>query len=127
MTGFGATEEGDSSEAALVIGRFRSIGSGVIVDPEGYILTNAHVLKGAQRVQVVLPSPFAGASPDLATLSPGGRTMDARIVGLSREIDLAVLKIKAKGLPALPMASTAIFGKARWSWRLAALEACRIP
>ena len=102
-TGFGPMQEGDSSEAALVIGRLRSIGSGVIVDPEGYILTNAHVLKGAERVQVVLPSPLVGASPNLSTLSARGRTMDARIVGQSRETDLAVLKIEAKGLPALPI------------------------
>jgi serine protease Do len=101
VTGFGPTEEGAGGEADLVIGRLRSIGSGVIVDPEGYILTNAHVLKGAQRVQVVLPSPLAGASPNLSNFSPRDRTMDARIVGLSRDIDLAVLKIKAKGLPAL--------------------------
>ncbi len=100
-TGFGPMQGGDSSEAALVIGRLSSIGSGVIVDPDGYILTNAHTLRDAQRVQVVLPSPVGGASP--ATLSPRGSTMDARIVGLSREIDLAVLKIKAKGLPALPI------------------------
>jgi serine protease Do len=104
VTGFGTTEEGDSSETALVIGRFRSIGSGVIVDPEGYILTNAHVLKGAQRVEVLLPSSLAGKSPDLSTLlSSQGRTMDARIVGQSKEIDLAVLKIEAKNLPALPI------------------------
>jgi serine protease Do len=103
VTGFGPTEEGTGGEADLVIGRLRSVGSGVIVDPEGYILTNAHVLKGAQRVQVVLPSPLAGASPSLSTLNPRGRTMDARIVGLSREIDLAVLKIRGKGLPALPI------------------------
>jgi serine protease Do len=99
----GPTEEGASSEADLVIGRLRSIGSGVIVDPEGYILTNAHVLKGAQRVQVVLPSPLVGASPNLSTLSARGSTMNARIVGQSRETDLAVLKIEAKGLPALPI------------------------
>jgi serine protease Do len=103
VTGFGPTEEGASSEAALVIGRLRNLGSGVIVDPEGYILTNAHVLKGAQRVQVVLPSPLVGESPNLSTLSPRGRSLDARIVGLSRDIDLAVLKIKAQGLPALPI------------------------
>jgi len=103
VTGFGPTEEGASGEADLVMGRLRSVGSGVIVDPEGYILTNAHVLKGTQRVQVVLPSPLAGASPNLSALNPRGRTLDARIVGLSREMDLAVLKIKAKGLPALPI------------------------
>ena len=103
VTGFGTTEEADSNETALVIGRFRSIGSGVIIDPEGYILTNAHVLKGAQRVQVLLPSPLAGEFPDLSTLGSQGRTLDARIVGQSKEIDLAVLKIEAKGLPALPI------------------------
>jgi len=103
VSGFGTTEESDSGETALVIGRFRSIGSGVIVDPEGYILTNAHVLKGAQRVQVLLPSPVAGEFPELSTLGSQGRTMDARIVGQSREIDLAVLKIEAKNLPALPI------------------------
>jgi serine protease Do len=104
VTGFGPTEEGNGSEAALVIGRFRSLGSGVIVDPDGYILTNAHVLKGAVRVQVVLPSPLADAPANLSTLSPGGRVMDARVVGASSEIDLALLKIDAKGLPTLPMA-----------------------
>jgi serine protease Do len=101
VTGLGPTEEGASSEAALVLGRVRSLGSGVIVDSEGYILTNAHVLRGAQRVQVVLPSPRVVASPNLSTLIPQGRTMDARIVGQSREVDLALLKIKAQGLPAL--------------------------
>ena len=102
-TGFGATQESEGSETALVIGRLRSIGSGVIVDPEGYILTNAHVLKGAQRVQVFLPTLPTGASPILSVLSSQSRAMDAGIVGLSREIDLAVLKIQAKGLPALPL------------------------
>ena len=102
-TGFGATQEGDNSETALVIGRLRSIGSGVIVDPEGYILTNAHVIKGAQRVEVLLPSLPAGASPTLSALTFQGRPMDARIVGVSRDIDLALLKIEAQGLPALPM------------------------
>jgi serine protease Do len=103
VTGLGPTEEGASSEAALVIGRLRNLGSGVIIDPEGYILTNAHVLRGAQRVQVVLPSPIASLSPNLSNLGARGRTVDARIVGQSREIDLAVLKIKGKDLPVLPI------------------------
>jgi serine protease Do len=103
VTGFGPTEEGAGGETELVIGRLRSIASGVIVDPEGYILTNAHVLRGAQRVQVVLPSPIASVSLNLANLSARGRTVDARIVGQSREIDLAVLKIKGTDLPALPI------------------------
>ena len=102
-TGFGATQEGESGDTALVLGRMRSIGSGVVVDPEGYILTNAHVLKGAQRVEVLLPSLAASASPDLSTLRPQARTVDARIVGVSGDVDLALLKIEAKGLPALPL------------------------
>jgi serine protease Do len=105
VTGFGPTEEGASGEAELVIGRLRSIGSGVIVDPEGYILTNAHVLRGARRVQVILPSPLAGTCTNLTAFNPRGRAVDARIVGQSTEVDLAVLKIKAKGLPALPISN----------------------
>jgi serine protease Do len=103
VTGLGPTEEGAGSEAALVVGRLRSVGSGVIVDPDGYILTNAHVLKGAQRVQVILPPPLAGASLNLSNLAYRGRTVDARIVGQSSEVDLAVIKIKGKDLPALPI------------------------
>jgi serine protease Do len=102
-TGYGATQGGDSGETALVIGRLRSIGSGVVVDPEGYILTNAHVIKGSQRVQVILPSLSASVSSTLSALTPRGRPMDARIVGVSRDIDLALLKIEAQGLQALPM------------------------
>jgi len=102
-TGYGATQGGDSGETALVIGRLRSIGSGVIVDPEGYILTNAHVIKGAQRVQVLLPSLSTSVSSTLSALTSRGRPMDARIVGVSRDIDLALLKIEAEGLQALPM------------------------
>ena len=102
-TGYGATQGGESGETALVIGRLRSIGSGVIVDPEGYILTNAHVIKGAQRVQVLLPSLSTSVSSTLSALTSRGRPMDARIVGVSRDVDLALLKVEAKGLQALPM------------------------
>ena len=102
-TGYGATQGSDSGETALVLGRLRSIGSGVIVDPEGYIVTNAHVIKGAQRVQVMLPSLSASVSSTLSALTSRGRPMDARIVGVSRDIDLALLKIDAEGLQALPM------------------------
>jgi serine protease Do len=85
-----------------VIGRQRAIGSGVIVDPDGYVVTNAHVVTGAQRVQVVVPSP-AEDSGIRSLLSARGHTLEARVLGMSREIDLALLKIEAKGLPALPI------------------------
>jgi serine protease Do len=80
--------------------KWRSIGSGVIVDPDGYIVTNAHVVSGAQRIQVVLTSASTDESP-LRSLSTKTTTAKASLVGISEEIDLAVLKIEGHGLPAL--------------------------
>lgn len=100
--GYGALEEGSQSEAGLVIGRQRAIGSGVVLDPEGYIMTNAHVVNGAQRIQVVVPMPDAEGSP-IRALTSRGTTLDAKIVGISREIDLALLKVDAHGITSLPI------------------------
>ena len=80
----------------------RASGSGVIVDTDGYIVTNAHVVRGAQRVRVELPISPAGQSI-LATRS---RTVPARIVGVDLETDLAVLQIDERKLPALPFADS---------------------
>ncbi len=74
----------------------RASGSGVIVDPDGYIVTNAHVVAGAHRVWVELPIPVTGASI-LATRS---RTIPASLVGIDPETDLAVLHVDQSGLPA---------------------------
>ncbi len=103
VTGFGALGEGSDSEASLVVGRQRSMASGVIIDPDGYVITNAHVVRGAEHVEVVLPSPSPDSSPLRSIISARGHTVEARVLGYSREIDLAVLKIDAKGLPALSM------------------------
>jgi hypothetical protein len=77
----------------------RAIGSGVIVDSAGYILTNAHVVEGAQRIRVALPQP-AGAS--LLEMSAVGKrkVLDATLIGIHKESDLALLKVAAQGLPA---------------------------
>jgi serine protease Do len=99
VTGYRSTEESDRGQADVVIGRQRAIGSGVIVDPEGYIVTNAHVLNGAQQIEVVVPSAGTEAVPPEA--EPRDQTYQARVVGVTREMDLAVLKIDAHGLPAL--------------------------
>ncbi len=79
--------------------RAEATGSGVIVDPEGWIVTNAHVVEGARSVRVDLmpPRPAAGAS----ILGPRSRRLPARVVGLDRETDVAVLKVEQAGLPAL--------------------------
>jgi len=82
--------------AADLVTTERASGSGVIVDPEGYIVTNAHVVAGAQRLQVEVPMPVTGTSI-LATRS---RTIPATIVGIDTETDLAVLRVSGPGLTA---------------------------
>ncbi len=69
-----------------------ALGSGVIVSADGYILTNHHVVDGAQKINVDLSD---------------HRTLTARLVGSDAPSDLAVLKIDAKDLPALPMGDSA--------------------
>jgi serine protease Do len=66
----------------------RSLGSGVIVDPKGYIVTNRHVIEKADRIRVRLQD------------DPPGVQHDAKVVGSDQETDLAVIKIEAeKALP----------------------------
>ena len=75
-----------------------------MIDADGYIMTNAHVVSGAQRVQVVLPADNADGT--LATaLSGRSYLVAARIVGIATELDLALLKIDGMKLPALPLAT----------------------
>ena len=70
--------------------RQTSLGSGVIVSPEGYVLTNHHVIEGADDIQLVLAD---------------GRRISARVRGTDPESDLAVLKADADELPAMTFAS----------------------
>jgi serine protease DegQ len=66
-----------------------NLGSGVIVSPNGYILTNQHVVEAADEIQVALAD---------------GQTLPAQVVGADPETDLAVLKINASNLPAITFA-----------------------
>src|SRR5882762_6867731 len=101
-SGARAVEDDSGGNTGVRFARWRSIGSGVIVDPDGYIVTNAHVVSGAQRIVVVLTSSSTDRSP-LRSASMKSSTAKASLVGISEEIDLAVLKIEAHGLPALSM------------------------
>jgi len=94
---------GDSSrgEANTVVGRQHGIGSGAVIDADGYIMTNAHVIADSHRIQVVLSSPSDEVATAFSGLGARGRTLDARVIGVSSELDLALLKVEAKGLPAL--------------------------
>ncbi len=76
------------------------IGSGVIYDPQGYILTNYHVIEGADRITVALPD---------------GRSYDnVRIVGADRDTDLAVLQIPAGNLPVAKLGSSSKLEVGDW-------------
>jgi serine protease Do len=68
----------------------RSLGSGVIISSDGYIVTNNHVVDGAGDIKVSLSDK---------------REFAARLVGTDSKTDLAVLKIDQTGLPALPLAA----------------------
>jgi serine protease Do len=100
VTGYGALEASNPGEAA-VIARQQSIGSGVIVDSDGYIMTNAHVVRGAQHIRVVL----APSSAEDSSFLPVGkeRVVDAKLIGVHEESDLALLKIDETGLPTLSL------------------------
>lgn len=76
--------------------RQRSLGSGVIVDPKGYILTNRHVVEKADRIRVKLEDE-----------SPGSAGHDAKVIGMDQETDLAVIKIDVDhSLPAAKLGNS---------------------
>jgi serine protease Do len=102
VTGYGPVESTERGNTALTLGRQRAIGSGFVIDSSGYIVTNAHVVSGAQRVQVVVPEGPPDGSLN-AVLSTRMNILPARVVGVAREIDLALLKIDNVKLAALPL------------------------
>ena len=79
-------------------------GTGVILDPAGYIVTNAHVVAGAARVQVALPVTPSASAGRRSILRPRGRLVGAQVVGTDSETDLAVLKVQVTDpLPVLEL------------------------
>ncbi len=100
VTGYGAVEDRHGETRAAVITRQRSIGSGVILDPSGFIITNAHVVEGAQKIRVYLALP---ASDSPLMLTPIGKrpVYEGTLVGVHKETDLALIKVDAHDLPTL--------------------------
>src|SRR6267378_2960697 len=84
---------GDDSEQLQPRDRkAQSLGSGVIVSPDGYILTANHVVEGADKVKVSLGS--------------GEREFEAKVIGTDSPTDIAVLKIDASDLPPIVIADS---------------------
>lgn len=76
-------------------------GTGFIYDAAGYIITNNHVVEGAQKLTVTLPP-------------PDNRTFDAQLIGRDPQTDLAVLKIDASNLPTVPLGRSADLKVGDW-------------
>jgi serine protease Do len=103
VTGYGPSEEHGHTDAARIV-RQHATGTGVIVDPEGYIITNAHVVQGAQRIKVVLPPPAVDSPLELQPIH-AGQILEAKLVGTHKQSDLALLKIEATHLPSVSLRS----------------------
>ncbi|HSQ79343.1 MAG TPA: DegQ family serine endoprotease [Candidatus Bathyarchaeia archaeon] len=77
----------------------RSLGSGVVVSPEGHILTNNHVVEGADKLTVILKDK---------------RRLQARVIGTDPLTDVAVIKIEAAGLPAAVLGDSDAVKVGQW-------------
>jgi len=80
----------------------QSNGSGVIVDADGLIVTNSHVVENATRLEVELPFAATGGAAGRSAVKRRGRIVAAEIAATDKEPDLAVIRVDAHGLSTLP-------------------------
>jgi len=100
-TGFQRGESGEAPEVRVSRGN----GSGVIVDPAGYIVTNEHVVRNARSIAVLVPE-MDEEGRFQSIVKPGGKRYPARLIGQDSQTDIAVLKIEAGNLPHLRFADS---------------------
>jgi serine protease Do len=101
VTGYAVPDDSDGTVTGDPVLE-RASGSGVIVDSDGYVVTNAHVVENATRIEVELPFASGGGNPGRSILERRGRLVGAQIVAVDEETDLAIIKVAAKTLPVLP-------------------------
>lgn len=75
------------------------LGSGVIISEDGYIVTNNHVIDGAERLEITLND---------------NRTFNAKVIGTDPSTDVALLKIEAEGLPVIPIGDSDALKVGEW-------------
>ena len=95
----GNDEDNDGSHPEAKIKSESALGSGVIVDPAGYIVTNSHVVEGATSLTVILDKNARRWPKETAQ----GLSLPARLIADFKEADLAVIKVDAEGLPTIPI------------------------
>ncbi len=103
-------DEGDEATKSLAKKLFGNVpteeriekgtGSGLILNAEGQIVTNAHVVLGADRVQVTLK---------------GGQVLEGKVVGIDRVTDIALIKVNAKNLPTVQLGDSDRLVPGEWA------------
>ena len=101
-TGYVTADQSEPSNTAALLSTQRSTGSGIILSSDGFIVTNAHVVEGARRIQVRLSVARIHARLGPA-FEPEDKLLDAKLIGLDTETDVAVIKINRTGLPHLEL------------------------
>ena len=96
---FGAPNGSQRGQGARPQPQMRGLGSGFIVSPDGYIVTNAHVVDGATEVTVKLTD---------------RREFTAKVIGSDKRTDIALIKIEAKDLPALDINANPAIKRGEW-------------
>ena len=98
-----SSDDSESTNTSTLLSKQRSTGTGVILSADGYIVTNSHVVRGARRIQVRLAMTGQEGAGRRSVPMPESRLLEAKLVGMDRESDLAVIRIDRTGLTYLEL------------------------